>query len=193
MIYKFKSLIFVLLPFCQARFRLDLCRIVLRPLIIVIIQIFFISGLTTYIVSAEGEPVPCSDLELSLKEFHDQVQTTSVNPETGDSMNYLLVGNADTEEAILFIPGTRGVLPDWPLHLFTNTNSSPNLIDSFPKAKKSLCSLYLLIFIDYPGVGGSVMGNGGLLFENISKDISDVITAVTETHGINITKLHIFG
>lgn len=180
-------------------------RIVTLIMIIMILGVFMGNLTCTsdsedgFVVFEDGfvvsiEPVSCTEMKTTLKEFQDKVQTTSLkNSVTGDTMNYLLVGNMDAEEAILFIPGTRAVLPDWPLHLFTNSISSPDLIDKSPKAKNSLCSEYLLIFIDYPGVGGSVLGEDGLIFENIAQDISDVISVVSNNPGINITKLHIFG
>jgi len=136
--------------------------------------------------------VPCSDIVDTLKDFQDQVQTTSTNPVTGDTMNYLVVGNSHATEAILFIPGTAGTLPDWPVQLFTNSTSSPNLKHEYPKAENSLCSEYALVFIDYPGVGGSQFG-GTLSFENMSRDISQVLREVTGNYGIRIRQLHIFG
>lgn len=107
-------------------------------------------------------------------------------------MNYLVVGNQHAREAILYIPGTFGILPDWPVQLFTNSTSSPNLLLEYPKAENSLCSEYALIFIDYPGVGGSQLG-GTLSFENISHDISQVLSEVARVYGIKIGQLHIFG
>ena len=136
--------------------------------------------------------VPCSEIVDTLKDFQDQVQTTSINSETGDTMNYLVVGNPQAREAILFIPGTSGTLPDWPVQLFTNSTSSPNLEREYPKAENSLCSEYALIFIDYPGVGGSQLG-GTLSFENMSRDISQVLREVTGKHGIRIRQLHVLG
>jgi len=134
----------------------------------------------------------CSEIKSTLKEFQDQVQPTLPNPETFDTMNYLVVGNPDAEEAILFIPGTNAVLPDWPVQLFTNSTASPDLKREFPKAQNSLCSEFALIFIDFPGVGGSQLG-GTLTFKTVALDISDVVTAVVNNFGINIKKLHLFG
>lgn len=137
--------------------------------------------------------VQCSELKTTLLEFQNRVRTTPVNRDTGDSMNYLLVGNPLAKEAILFVPGTFQVIPDWPVQIFTNTNSSPELKDKFPNAENSLCSEYLLIFIDYPGVGGSKLGSEGLTFNNIALDIAEVIKSVDKLRKFKIDKLHVTG
>ena len=143
-------------------------------------------------VNGQARPVECAELRESLREFGNRVRRTSVNPETGDTMNYLVVGNENAEEAILFIPGTNLVIPDWPLHLFTNNKTSPILVPQFPKAENSLCSEYLLIFVDFPGVAGSTIGST-LSFSSVSSDIAEVINDVNANFKVEFEKLHLFG
>ena len=137
--------------------------------------------------------VQCGEIRTNLLEFQNRVRTTSVHKDTGDSMNYLLVGNPLAKEAIIFVPGTFQVIPDWPAQIFTNTDSSPNLEEKLPNSENSLCSKYLLIFIDYPGVAGSKIGPDGLTFQNISKDIAEVIKSVDKLRKTKIEKLYLTG
>jgi len=143
-------------------------------------------------INGQARPVACRDLRDSLREFGNRVRSTGVNPETGDTMNYLVVGNDNAEEAIIFIPGTNSIIPDWPLHLFTNVDSSPRITQQFPRADNSLCSEYLLIFVDFPGVAGSTLGDT-LSFSTVSKDIAEVVNDVNINFDIDIETFHLFG
>ena len=137
-------------------------------------------------------PVECSDIVDSLREFQSEVRTTGPVPGTGDTMNYLVVGNPFVNEAIVFIPGTNSIIPDWPVQLFTNTSSSPQLKNKYPNADNSLCSDYVLIFIDFPGVAGSTLSSK-LSFESVSKDISYAIQSAELEFGLAIDTVHVYG
>lgn len=137
-------------------------------------------------------PVECSDIVDNLREFQNQVRTTSAVPGTGDTMNYLVVGNSGASEAIVFIPGTNSIIPDWPVQLFTNLTSSPNLKHKFPNAEDSLCSEYILIFIDFPGVAGSTL-SAKLSFETVSEDISHAIKSAESEFGLTLNTIHLYG
>ncbi|MEM7009432.1 MAG: hypothetical protein AAF462_09895 [Thermodesulfobacteriota bacterium] len=137
-------------------------------------------------------PVDCADIIDNLREFGSDVQTTGSVPGTGDTMNYLVVGNPNASEAIVYIPGTNSIIPDWPVQLFTNLTSSPNLKHKFPNAQNSLCSEYILIFIDFPGVAGSTLTTT-LSFDSVSQDISHAIESAISDFGLTINKVHVYG
>ena len=105
---------------------------------------------------------------------------------------FFLITNENAQEAIIFIPGTNSIIPDWPLHLFTNIDSSPRITQEFPRAENSLCSEYLLIFVDFPGVANSTRGDT-LTFSTVSSDIAEVIDDITTNFNVDIEKFHLFG
>jgi pimeloyl-ACP methyl ester carboxylesterase len=109
---------------------------------------------------------------------------------TGDSMEYLVVGDgAASKDVLLLFPGTGQTIAGWPSQLITNARYSPKIVKtSGYKASEngvvSLCHNYRLVFVDYPGVGETPV-NPNLTHDDIASDADRVLTDVASTFGID--------
>jgi pimeloyl-ACP methyl ester carboxylesterase len=132
--------------------------------------------------------IPCAKLS-TLRQLRGQLSVVK-NPSTGDSVEYLVVGDgAVSDDLIIMFPGTGQIIPGWPMQLFTNKTYSPNIAgtlgyEASEDGAVSLCHNYRLLFIDYPGVGKTPY-RADLTRDEISNDVDAVLQNVAAVFGIN--------
>lgn len=132
--------------------------------------------------------IPCSQIR-TLSGLHDRLQVAK-NPATGDSVEYLVVGDgARSNDLLVMFPGTGQILPGWPVQLITNAKYSPKITGTIgyrasEDGAASLCHDYRLLLFDYPGVGKtSYVAN--LTRDRIANDIDAVLNEVAIKYGID--------
>jgi pimeloyl-ACP methyl ester carboxylesterase len=107
--------------------------------------------------ASDKAPIPCSSLR-TMRELGSHLEVIK-NPKTGDSLEYVVVGDAaKSDELIVLFPGTGQTLADWPTQVITNSTYSPKIKTTVgyradQDGPDSLCHDYRLVLFDYPGVG----------------------------------------
>jgi hypothetical protein len=135
--------------------------------------------------------IPCSQLR-TLRELHDRLKVFK-NPNTGDSLEYFVVGDgAQSNDVLVMYPGTGQIIPGWPMQLITNSKYSPKIVTTVGYRKDedgnvSLCHNYRMLFFDYPGVGEAPY-RPNLTRDEIANDTDALLEEVHQTLGID-TKL----
>ena len=129
--------------------------------------------------SAPPRVVPCSDLT-TLRHLNSNL-TTILNPSTGDTIEYVVVGDgAVSDDLIVMFPGTAQILPDWPMQMITNSTYSPKITstaayDPTQDGPISLCHDYRLLMFDYPGVGKTKSASGVFQADTIANDVDAIV------------------
>ena len=129
-------------------------------------------------VAQYKSPVACASL-FTLRRLASRL-TLVRNPRTGDTFEYVVVGDAaKSSDLIVLFPGTGETIPDWPIQMLTNRQSSPLIAGTLGYVAKqdsaaSLCHDYRLVLFDYPGVG---MGSrkGPLTGDRIANDVDAML------------------
>jgi pimeloyl-ACP methyl ester carboxylesterase len=133
-------------------------------------------------------PVPCSKIA-NLRSLGKVLSYVS-NPKTGDSIEYVVIGDgAVSNDLLVMFPGTGQILPGWPAQLITNSTYSPKIVHTLGYRKSqdgtvSLCHNYRLVLFDYPGVGKGV-ANGNVTRDAIASDVDAMLQKIGKTYGIS--------
>jgi hypothetical protein len=130
--------------------------------------------------------VLCEQIGKSLYDFQHQLRTSE-----SANAKYLMVGNPSADEAILFIIGTSGIIPDWDVHMITNAEHASARFSRDPASDVSLCRDHLLVFMDYPGVGTGLEPVDSYSFDGLSSAVDSIWSAVESDLDKTFAKRHI--
>jgi pimeloyl-ACP methyl ester carboxylesterase len=136
----------------------------------------------------QNKVVPCSQLR-TLRQLNHQL-TVFKNARTGDSIEYLVIGDgAASDDLLLMFPGTGQTLAGWPEQMITNAKYSPAIVGTatYKAAENgsvSICHNYRLLLLDYPGVGETPYRRN-LTRDAIANDTDAVLENVRRTAGID--------
>lgn len=147
--------------------------------------------------SAGGEtPLPCSALS-SMRALRRDLKV-SLNPKTGDSIEYAVVGDGTkSDDVLVFFPGTGQTIADWPIQMITNSAASPGIASAvgYRKAQDgstSLCHDYRLVFFDYPGVGRTTY-RANATRDAIASDVDAMLQQIHTHFGISTSTVDPLG
>jgi pimeloyl-ACP methyl ester carboxylesterase len=111
------------------------------------------------------------------------------NSKTGDSLEYVVVGDAaKSGQIIVLFPGTGQTLADWPTQLITNSKYSPKIKGTIgyradQDGPNSLCHNYRLVMFDYPGIGlTSYRSSAG--HDAVASDVDAMLQRIGQRFGI---------
>jgi len=136
-------------------------------------------GGSTSSATAAAHVIPCADLK-TLRDLSSNL-TTITNSSTGDSIEYVVVGDAAvSDDLIVMFPGTGQILPDWPIQMITNSTYSPQIVntpeyDRLENGPISLCHDYRLMLFDYPGVGTTTLASSEFDADTIANDVDAIL------------------
>ena len=134
-----------------------------------------------------AQPVPCSSLRY-MRDLNRHLDVVK-NRKTGDSLEYVLVGDGKkSDEIILFFPGTGQDIADWPMQMITNSTYSPQIVKTLgyradENGATSICHDYRLLFFDYPGVGLTAY-RATATRDAIASDVDAILQRVGQRFGI---------
>lgn len=143
-----------------------------------------------------AKPVACSSLT-TLRDLAPEL-TYFTNPRTGDSVDYLVIGDAAvSDDLIVMFNGTGGILPDWPIQMITNSAASPQIVSTpaYSAAEDgtiSICHDYRLVMFDYPGVGENPL-TGNVTFDDISNDVDAMLNEIGRRYRIPTDRIDPLG
>jgi len=139
-------------------------------------------------VIVKETPVACSALT-TLRALAPKL-TKFTNYRTGDSMEYVVVGDgAFSNDVLVMFNGTSGILPDWPIQMITNSATSPKIVKT-PAYEQSedglisICHDYRLVLFDYPGVGKGKLA-GTFTGDDIANDVDAMLDDAEIRYGIS--------
>lgn len=138
--------------------------------------------------AAKTGVVACSSIR-SLADLGGQVKTYQ-NPSTGDSIEYLVIGDgARSKDMLVMFPGTGQIMAGWPVQLVTNKKYSPKIAGTIgykpaEDGRASLCHDYHLLLFDYPGVGATAYVPN-LTRDRIANDVDALLEEVGRTTGLD--------
>jgi pimeloyl-ACP methyl ester carboxylesterase len=124
--------------------------------------------------------------------------SVSRNPKTGDSVEYVVVGDAaKSKDVIVFFPGTGQTIADWPIQMITNGSASPKIVKSIGYRKSqdgsiSLCHDYRMVFFDYPGVGRTAY-QAAATRDHIASDVDAMLERIKAEAGIDTSRVDPLG
>lgn len=134
-------------------------------------------------------PVPCDQLR-NLRDLAPDLQYVT-NPNTGDTLDYVVIGDAaKSNDLLVFFNGTGQILPDWPIQMLTNSTYSPAIVDTVGyKASEdgpvSLCHDYHLLLFDYPGVGEDRLHQKQVTKDQVANDVDAMLQDASTRYGIS--------
>lgn len=140
--------------------------------------------------------IPCNQLQ-TLRQLNRRIAVFQ-NPGTGDSVEYLVIGDAAvSNDLLLMFPGTGQILAGWPSQLITNARYSPEITKSIgykasEDGRVSLCHNYRLLLFDYPGVGKTPY-RADLTRDEIASDVDAVLQNAAATTGIDSRRVDPLG
>jgi len=137
---------------------------------------------------SDKAPIPCSSLG-NMRDLGTHLEVVE-NPKTGDSLEYVVVGDAaKSDDLIVLFPGTGQTLADWPTQVITNSTYSPKIKGTVgyradQDGSVSLCHSYRLVLFDYPGIGRTVYRpEAG--FDAVASDVDAMLQRIGKRFGIS--------
>jgi pimeloyl-ACP methyl ester carboxylesterase len=141
-------------------------------------------------------PVDCASLR-ALRDLGDELVLIK-NPRTGDSLDYVVVGDAAlNSQLVVMFNGTGTILTDWPIQMITNKTYSPKIVNTnayLPSQNGpiSLCHNYRLVLFDYPGVGNGRF-NGSFTSDQIANDVDAMLDDISVRYKIQTNDISVLG
>jgi hypothetical protein len=139
--------------------------------------------------AANATPIPCSQVG-DLRDLAPNL-IYYTNPNTGDQMDYVVIGDATvSSEVLVFFLGTGQILPDWPLQMITNSTYSPKIVNTLGYKKSedgpvSLCHNYYLLLLDYPGIGKNLLDGHEVTKDDLANDVDGILQDAAAQYGIS--------
>ncbi len=138
--------------------------------------------------SQVASSIPCSQIS-DLRALGPRLADVT-NPQTGDAMEYTVIGDgAVSNDVLVMFPGTGQILTGWPVQMLTNSASSPEIVktgayDPLEDGSVSLCHNYRILLFDYPGVGSTPL-SGNVTRDMIASDVDALLQDASTRYGIS--------